>query len=694
MTEHEFSYVDVAVGGAERRNNVTHYPGDVTKKIRVGSIDAYLSVFRFPEEYRHHAEAQGGSVKGYRGAAFADFLPFDIDYEGNLLAARGGAVELLQHLEDAYGIDPSQVRVYFSGSKGFHLLVPTWLMGSVQGSEHLPAVFKRMAVTIAEGAGVPIAKKGQGGIDAVIYDVNRILRFPDTVNSKSRLYKVEMLADELRTWTADEIRDFAREPRGKRWAPSHEEPSDALVELYAKLAEAVESGARDRPARGTAEGDNAAFVDALSGAWQQGQKHHLTLAFSGYAAKRHMPRERALAIIDALPSNDPAGRAKDVDDTYDAVAAGATVRGYTDLVQMMDDADLAALREALGDVPKERGKEDRGMQAKAQEVKQSGMETIGMVDVVTLFEEMRAEKKAPITAVPTMLRLWNRVCGEAGGHIGLAKGWYVIVGAKSGSGKSMMIGNLLSTAIAGEPSRYTDAFMGGGEKCSLISLEMDPVANLSRILPMMSQLPVRHFAHGPDFCEETFDIAVRAYQAHVERTGGALYTNRRMVSKLEHITDAVRELYEKHGVGFHCVDYMQLVELTAAGDRQREDQMVKEISNQLMFLAAELKVTIVAASQLTREGSKERDNPPIAQNLYGGSGMENNCQQVALVDHTNFHRNGDSIYSTLVIDKNRVGPPGVRVKYTMDAESLRIRPRLDNEETPREKAAREKGREF
>ncbi len=155
----------------------------------------------------------------YRGP---DALPhraplyFDIDAED-----LGAALDLGRHLVgffiDDLGLPEPAVRVWFSGSKGFHLLVSAASLG-VEPSPTLTVDMKTVAVGLARhvaahGAPAP-------GTDASVYSLPRMLRAADEANRRSGLYKVELRHKELLELSTSAIQDLARSPRGPLWRPA------------------------------------------------------------------------------------------------------------------------------------------------------------------------------------------------------------------------------------------------------------------------------------------------------------------------------------------------------------------------------------------------------------------------------------------------------------------------------------------
>ena len=117
--------------------------------------EAYLSAFAFPRcEYVGHVR-RIGSPRGYDGPAACPWLWFDID-RPNLDEARRDTLTLARFLLRRYPkLDcDTGLGVWFSGSKGFHIGVECW--PGNRPDPLVPATAKRLALALANAAGVPI----------------------------------------------------------------------------------------------------------------------------------------------------------------------------------------------------------------------------------------------------------------------------------------------------------------------------------------------------------------------------------------------------------------------------------------------------------------------------------------------------------------------------------------------------------
>lgn len=119
--------------------------------------------------------------------------------------AKTDALIALSYLKIIYHITEDQVKIYFSGNKGIHIIVPAKLM-DIKPMLSLNGVFKTIA------ASINTFSKNKT-IDTQIYDNKRMFRIPNTVHEKSNLYKIPITANELRNLSESEVRKLAQAPR-------------------------------------------------------------------------------------------------------------------------------------------------------------------------------------------------------------------------------------------------------------------------------------------------------------------------------------------------------------------------------------------------------------------------------------------------------------------------------------------------
>ena len=163
--------------------------------------ESYLSAFCFGDDFRKLLQSTG-SCRGFDGACYSPWLWFDID-RTDLEAALGDARRLALGLIERYRLDDDALLIFFSGSKGFHIGLPTplWMP---EPSTSFHRVCRRLAEGIAEAAGVTT--------DSGVYDRVRAFRAPNSRHPKTSLHKRRLSLEELTGLSLDGIRSLASKP--------------------------------------------------------------------------------------------------------------------------------------------------------------------------------------------------------------------------------------------------------------------------------------------------------------------------------------------------------------------------------------------------------------------------------------------------------------------------------------------------
>ena len=138
-------------------------------------------------------------------------LYFDIDCADGLDDALTLAHGLHEFFTGELDIAPAHVRVWFSGSKGAHLLVHPEVLG-IAPSPTLTTDMKPIALglcqRLAREYGVPDLSA-----DDKVYSMPRMLRCENQLNPRSGLYKVRLTPEELATCDSERIKGLAVSPR-------------------------------------------------------------------------------------------------------------------------------------------------------------------------------------------------------------------------------------------------------------------------------------------------------------------------------------------------------------------------------------------------------------------------------------------------------------------------------------------------
>jgi replicative DNA helicase len=121
-----------------------------------------------------------------------------------------------------------------------------------------------------------------------------------------------------------------------------------------------------------------------------------------------------------------------------------------------------------------------------------------------------------------------------------------------------------------------------------------------------------------------------------------------------------RRLQAEHGLGLIIIDYLQLIEGRANASIDNRVQVVSEISRSLKGLARELRIPIIALSQLSRGVESRDDQKPKLSDLRESGSIEQDADVVMFIYREdrakkNVEKTG---IANIIVAKHRNGPIG------------------------------------
>ncbi|MDD5529952.1 MAG: hypothetical protein PHX21_07975 [bacterium] len=212
----EFRFVDIWKMGSKKlweRISVDMIP---TYQQQMGNTDIGVTMQRFAKPTFTEGEV---SIMP---------LVFDLDKEENPAAAIEEAKILLNYFFKQWDLNNEQVRVFFSGKKGIHIVIPEEVLG-IKPQLNLCILHKKLTMDISSSLELKTT-------DMSIYRSRGLLRLPNSLHSESNLYKIELYPQELFNQDLVSIRDSAKTPRGPL---THTDPlglNETAAEEYSKWA--------------------------------------------------------------------------------------------------------------------------------------------------------------------------------------------------------------------------------------------------------------------------------------------------------------------------------------------------------------------------------------------------------------------------------------------------------------------------
>ena len=253
----------------------------------------------------------------------------------------------------------------------------------------------------------------------------------------------------------------------------------------------------------------------------------------------------------------------------------------------------------------------------------------------------------------------GEVTGIATGYIGLDRmtsGLHadelIILAARPSVGKTAFVLNIAKNVA-----------VNLNETVAIFSLEMGAESLVERIICSHASINAGHLKTGKLTDEE--------YTQYFVATGvlaeAPIYIDDTPGIRVSEIRAKCRRLkQERNNLGLVVIDYLQLIEGNGKESRQQE---VSEISRNLKKLAKELKVPVIALSQLSRGVEQRQDKRPIMSDIRESGSIEQDADIVAFLYRDDYYRqepdeNGHvpevAPNSTIevIIEKNRSGPRG------------------------------------
>ena len=252
-----------------------------------------------------------------------------------------------------------------------------------------------------------------------------------------------------------------------------------------------------------------------------------------------------------------------------------------------------------------------------------------------------------ITGLPTGYQALDKMTA------GLQKEELIILAARPAVGKTAFALN-----IAQNIGTKTD------ETVAIFSLEMGAESLVNRMLCAEGSIDAGHLRTGTLSEEEWQSLIV----AMGSLSKANIYIDDTPGIRIAEIRAKCRRLkQEKGNLGLVLIDYLQLIEGTGRESRQQE---VSEISRQLKKLAKELKVPVIALSQLSRGVEQRQDKRPVLSDIRESGSIEQDADIVAFLyrddyydreggeDDEDYESAGEDNVIEVIIEKNRSGARG------------------------------------
>jgi len=272
--------------------------------------------------------------------------------------------------------------------------------------------------------------------------------------------------------------------------------------------------------------------------------------------------------------------------------------------------------------------------------------------VFSLSQEQLAQNFIPVRdALAESFDRLDEIHKKAGGLRGVGTGFWeldaklagmqdsnlIILASRPGQGKTSLALNIASYVAVNE-----------GLPVGFFSLEMSKEEVVDRLLVSQSDVDAWKLKTGR-LDDDDFD---RLQEAMGILADAPLFIDDTPASNILEMRTKARRLQVEHGLSLLIVDYLQLIHGRNLENRVQE---VSEISQNLKNLARELKIPVLACSQLSRAVEQRGTRKPQLADLRESGAIEQDADVVMFI----WRQDAENLEQVkLDIQKHRNGPTG------------------------------------
>jgi replicative DNA helicase len=198
---------------------------------------------------------------------------------------------------------------------------------------------------------------------------------------------------------------------------------------------------------------------------------------------------------------------------------------------------------------------------------------------------------------------------------------------------------------------------------AIFSLEMSKEQLTERLLTEQAQIDAQRLHRGL-LSEAEFDRVSNSLGPLGE---ASIYIDDTPVMDELTLQLKARQAKMRHGIDMIIVDYLQLMHGRSRGDDNRV-QEVSSISRALKGLARELRIPVLAISQLSRAPEQRPDKRPILSDLRESGSIEQDSDLVMFLFRPEYYKSDERPgIAEVIVSKHRNGPTGmIELKFRRD----------------------------
>ncbi|MCT6924268.1 MULTISPECIES: replicative DNA helicase [Bacillales] len=260
-----------------------------------------------------------------------------------------------------------------------------------------------------------------------------------------------------------------------------------------------------------------------------------------------------------------------------------------------------------------------------------------LVDTFDNIEKLQS-RQGDVTGIPTGFRDLDNITA------GFQRNDLIIVAARPSVGKTAFALNVAQSVA-----------VQARENVAIFSLEMGADQLVMRMLCAEGNIDAQALRTGALSAEDWGKLTM----AMGSLSSSGIFIDDTPGVRINEIRAKCRRLAQEHGLGMILIDYLQLIQGSGRPGENRQ-QEVSEISRSLKGLARELKVPVIALSQLSRGVEQRQDKRPMMSDLRESGSIEQDADIVAFLYRDDYYdRESESKNMIeIIIAKQRNGPTG------------------------------------
>jgi len=249
----------------------------------------------------------------------------------------------------------------------------------------------------------------------------------------------------------------------------------------------------------------------------------------------------------------------------------------------------------------------------------------------------RYENRQAVTGVPTGFKDFDLKTA------GLQPGDLIIVAARPSMGKTALALNMAEFAA-----------IKTGKAVAVFSMEMASSQLALRLISSLGRIDAQRLRTG-ELADEEWPRVTSAITLLADAK--IFIDDSPALSPME-LRARARRLRREHELALVVVDYLQLMQVP--GSKENRATEISEISRSLKALAKELKVPVIALSQLNRSLETRTDKRPMMADLRESGAIEQDADVIVFIYRDEYYNpeSADRGIAEIIIGKQRNGPTG------------------------------------